>query len=652
MSTLEITHLRRPINHFAPIDPETPFVPKFRWDPDKVETAIISRYADDILDLDIGIPQINVPSSDRYIDFKDYEESIREIVRAYAWCGMNYDHSAFEGDAKSIAPVRLKKDLLILRRYLHFMSNHTSGKITDKDNNAWLAQSTDRSYSTRLRASMVPRRLYWYRHRLPINVMESQPWSDRTVSELLGPPPQLDENATERVPREIIEPMMRWALFYVNIAAKDIFSVLKMLPRHDDLNWRHLNLKFAFSRFPETSVPWQSAKDYVPGKEVRMLVVACYILSAYLSGMRDGEVQSIRHGKWGVKKDNRGIPYRYWVKGTAFKRKGEVKAKERIWIVTPEVHRALEVLTELAALMIEIQTQDPDLKNGQLLFRRFTDIKRPKGPNASPDASLRQEIGVWINDFQSHVCGLTQSAIDRARSAKNRTSISSQFAIPVGKEGAPWRWTTKQFRRTIAWYIANEPFGTVAGMRQFGQTREVIFQGYAGSPEGGFRDEVERMRLIGQMRDILDMYQDVKQGARLGGPTGARLEKELAAIAKQLGDLPGKVVDESRLLGMLKNVAKVVYPGLLNDCFFDSATALCLKKRGTENYDRPLFAQCDWEKCANSCYSKKHREAFQLSLEDAIAHRSLRGLQKNQRLALDIQIGKFRHAIARIDNGS
>jgi hypothetical protein len=119
-------------------------------------------------------------------------------------------------------------------------------------------------------------------------------------------------------------------------------------------------------------------------------------------------------------------------------------------------------------------------------------------------------------------------------------------------------------------------------MRQFGHIREVTFQGYAGSPEGGFRDEVERMRTIGQMRDILDMYEDVQQGARLGGPTGARLEKEFALIAKQLGHLPGKVVDEERLIGMLKNVAKEVYPGFINDCFFDAATALCLKKAGQQ----------------------------------------------------------------------
>jgi hypothetical protein len=64
--------------------------------------------------------------------------------------------------------------------------------------------------------------------------------------------------------------------------------------------------------------------------------------------------------------------------------------------------------------------------------------------------------------------------------------------------------------------------------------------------------------------------------------------------------------------------------------------------------ERPLFAQCDWEKCPNSCFSNKHRAAFQLSLDEALAQRSLPKLSKNQRVALDIVIAKYRNALARI----
>jgi hypothetical protein len=337
------------------------------------------------------------------------------------------------------------------------------------------------------------------------------------------------------------------------------------------------------------------------------------------------------------------------VRAKEFKRDG--KGKERTWIVIPEVHRALEVLAELADVIAEIHPDEPDLENSHLLFRRFVDI-RPRRPWSTRTAAIEDKMTIWINTFQKHVGTLTNQAAVAATSKDDADAILDLFRIPPLSEGEPWRWMARQLRRTIAWYIATEPFGTVAGMRQFGHIREVTFQGYAGSPEGGFRDQVERMRAIGQMRDILDMYEDVQQDARLGGPTGARLEKEFALIAGQLRALPGKVVDEARLLGMLKTVAKEVYPGLINDCFFDAATALCLKKAGRETDERPLFAQCDWEKCPNSCFWRKHRAALKLSLDEALAQRSLPKLSKNQRIALDVVIAKYRDALARIGDGN
>jgi hypothetical protein len=37
-------------------------------------------------------------------------------------------------------------------------------------------------------------------------------------------------------------------------------------------------------------------------------------------------------------------------------------------------------------------------------------------------------------------------------------------AVPVGPDGVPWGITTRQFRRTIVWHIANRLFGTIAAM--------------------------------------------------------------------------------------------------------------------------------------------------------------------------------------------
>ncbi|MER9566451.1 MULTISPECIES: hypothetical protein [unclassified Mesorhizobium] len=43
----------------------------------------------------------------------------------------------------------------------------------------------------------------------------------------------------------------------------------------------------------------------------------------------------------------------------------------------------------------------------------------------------------------------------------------------------PWKFTTRQLRRTIAWYIANRPFGTVAGKIRYKHSSVAMFEGYA-----------------------------------------------------------------------------------------------------------------------------------------------------------------------------
>src|SRR5580700_1369520 len=66
-------------------------------------------------------------------------------------------------------------------------------------------------------------------------------------------------------------------------------------------------------------------------------------------------------------------------------------------------------------------------------------------------------------------------------------------AIPHA-DGRPWWFTPRQFRRTLAWYIANRPFGTVAGKIQYKHASIAMFEGYSGSSPSGFRREIEQER--------------------------------------------------------------------------------------------------------------------------------------------------------------
>ncbi|WP_204310385.1 hypothetical protein, partial [Stenotrophomonas maltophilia] len=85
----------------------------------------------------------------------------------------------------------------------------------------WMAMFKEQSYSQRVRAAAVPRRLFIYRPWLPFAVSTVMPWKDRQPCEVLGTPPIGEVNATSRIPRAIIDPMMKWALIYVETASQD-----------------------------------------------------------------------------------------------------------------------------------------------------------------------------------------------------------------------------------------------------------------------------------------------------------------------------------------------------------------------------------------------------------------------------------------------
>ena len=43
-----------------------------------------------------------------------------------------------------------------------------------------------------------------------------------------------------------------------------------------------------------------------------------------------------------------------------------------------------------------------------------------------------------------------------------------------------------RLRRTLAWHIARQPFGVIAGARQYHHAKLVMFEGYAGTSASGF----------------------------------------------------------------------------------------------------------------------------------------------------------------------
>jgi hypothetical protein len=185
--------------------------------------------------------------------------------------------------------------------------------------------------------------------------------------------------------------------------------------------------------------------------------------------------------------------------------------------------------------------------------------------------------------------------------------------IPIGSF---MRITTRMFRRTVAWHIANRPFGTVAGMIQYGHMSDTMFEGYAGTSESGFRQEVEDERDMARMGDILEIYEDWKRGINPTGPIAKELDDEFRHIQEMLGDFPGKViVDDGRRNRLLEHLRKRLYPGLMADCFFEPKNARCLAHLCEEKRVEPVIGICD-PHCNNACWLKKHLPVWENARKD------------------------------------
>ena len=197
------------------------------------------------------------------------------------------------------------------------------------------------------------------------------------------------------------------------------------------------------------------------------LSTACFVVIAYLSGMRPGEALTLRRGCVGHDAVTglwllRGKKWKGAVDGSGAKRaEGEDRADP--WIVIEPVARAVAVLERL---------------HDQPLLFPTTFI-----PTAVARALARDRIGkARTNTVMTIHIGRLVSWVNDYCAARGRDEQIPPD--PSGRLFGPSR-----FRRTLAWHIVRRPRGLVAGAIQYGHVQVQITLGYSGSYASGFPDE-------------------------------------------------------------------------------------------------------------------------------------------------------------------
>jgi hypothetical protein len=378
------------------------------------------------------------------------------------------------------------------------------------------------------------------------------------------------------------------------------------------------------SLLPETGRPWRPRFDVKTlAQEERMLQTAAYILCAYLTGMRDCEVQAMQRGCLAVSRSEDGLIMRHRVRSVAYKgRSSHGEAAD--WVTIEPVARAVDVLERLSFRAASA--------------RGLTTLWPVLAAKSVCKDHLSAEIVRQLNRYRDHLNELFGTV--------------NEPVIPDSPEGKPWRITTRQFRRTIAWHIANRPFGTIAGMIQYKHASVAAFEGYAGSSKSGFRAEVENQRALGQLDDLLVYFDERQTGSTLSGPAAPRISKALDAAATELGPLPVMIADRARLRTMLASLARTLHVGVLADCFFDPGTALCLKQATNADNKTPLTALCQPTRCPNACITARHRPVWARSADEARAVLKEKRLSSLQRSALQQDLARIEAVLDDIDRSN
>ncbi|MEU6718339.1 hypothetical protein ABZ897_43310 [Nonomuraea sp. NPDC046802] len=136
-----------------------------------------------------------------------------------------------------------------------------------------------------------------------------------------------------------------------------------------------------------------------------------------------------------------------------------------------------------------------------------------------------------------------------------------------------------------------------------------------GTSASGFAAEVAAEEVVAKLDYIEDLYRDWNDGGRAGGGAVQRIDAEFDRIRRELGDLPGVVASPARLRTMLRHLTKVLHPGVLNDCFYQPAVAVCAKRAKPLGRPLPMINMCSV--CPNARRTAVHLPRLRMARDQA-----------------------------------
>ena len=328
--------------------------------------------------------------------------------------------------------------------------------------------------------------------------------------------------------------------------------------------------------------PWRTGD--VDAREltalIRHVITACYLVIAYLSGVRTGEALNLRRGC--ISRDPAlGLIF---MSGQQLKASGARRRRSPQtipWVVTEQAAAAVAILEDLTA--------------GDLLF--------PQGAFCSAEwmtgSSGRTRTSTTLSDDISKFTAWFNDSVAPA---------AGHPPIPADEHGHIY---PARLRRTLAWHIVRRPGGSIAAATQYGHLHTQVTQGYAGVADSGFSDEIAFETVLVKAEQLHDDARRAEAGEHLSGPAVPHYRERLQAVGSFTGLT---LTSKSQARTLLANPALNIHHGELLTCVWREATAAC--RQGDR--DQPDWGRCTLS-CANITWTDRDIAHVRARIEDLAA---------------------------------
>ncbi len=642
-------------NHCPPAAPAARLVLADSTLRDGVDLESTSRFGDDVWDLTPALHQAHQSSCKLY--FGTLPAGFREVAKELFFAFLA--GPLLPGQSRA-GIGRIRSHFTQVKTFLEWLDTRgvqCLAEVTSTDLTAFnvLVMSKDISDTSR-RALRTAARAFWiYRQQLPTDQLTLDPYTLEGWTKA-GRESKGMENMTDRIPPEVIGPLLVWSLWLIDevgpdlIAARREWRPLFMViarpsaKQHltqtwsgpsflgDGATWSEgfqalldwyraegrplpgngrggVNRKFldrqvgrgnhgwsaretrwlekavaelgvaddAYLTTPVTGTldgrPWTTQIRYSDVPVLAIMVrTACYVVIAYLSGMRDSEIKHLRRGCTSRRLDSDGNVVRRLVTSLAFKGESSPTGVIATWVISEPVERAVELLEQL---------QEPDINY------LITPLPGSVGYNWARYGQFALTNTSTLESFKKLCRWINDYCAEHGRAD----------GIPLVR-GKVWMLNTSQFRRTLAWFIARQPGGSIAGAIQYRHHSIQMFEGYAGTSDSGFRAEVEAEQAI-ERGDHLRALIECHGHEDLAGPSADEARRRIADFERKVWFGGTVVTDRKRMALILKRDDPKIYFGEFVACVYNPETALCRKRIGDKAVTMPDLGDCKPLRCRN-----------------------------------------------------